>query len=61
VFGRLDHSFCQSIYFFDPNRILLETTARTEAPGELDRMEQTAEGQLAAWHARKKRKHSAPA
>ena len=35
VLGPKDHSFCQSIYFFDPNGIRLEMTARTEAPGEL--------------------------
>ena len=36
-------------------------TARTEAPGQLDRMEQTAEGQLAAWNARTQRKYGVPA
>jgi hypothetical protein len=56
-----DHSFCQSIYFFDPNGIRLKMTARTEAPGELDRVEQAAEGQLAAWNARKQRKYGVPA
>jgi catechol 2,3-dioxygenase-like lactoylglutathione lyase family enzyme len=61
VLGPKDHSFCQSIYFFDPNGIRLEMTARTEAPGELDRMEQAAEGALAAWNARKLRKYGVPA
>jgi hypothetical protein len=41
--------------------IRLEMTARTEAPGELDRMEQAAEGQLAAWNTRKQRKYGVPA
>ena len=61
VLGPKDHSFCQSIYFFDPNVIRLEMTVRTEAPGELDRMEQAAEGQLAAWNTRKQRKYGVPA
>jgi catechol-2,3-dioxygenase len=61
VLGPKDHSFCQSIYFFDPNGIRLEMTARTEAPGELDRMEQAAEGALASWNARKRRKYGVPA
>ena len=61
VQGPKDHSFCQSIYFFDPNGIRLEMTARTEAPGELERMEQAAEGQLAAWNVRKQRKYGVPA
>src|SRR5262249_36137154 len=39
VLGPKDHRFCQSIYFFDPNGIRLEMTVRTEAPGELQRME----------------------
>jgi len=61
VLGPKDHSFCQSIYFFDPNGIRLEMTARTEAPGELDQMEQAAEGALASWNARKRRKYGVPA
>jgi len=56
VLGPKDHRFCQSIYFFDPNGIRLEMTVRTEAPGELHRMEDAAGGQLAAWNARKHRK-----
>ena len=61
VLGPKDHSFCQSIYFFDPNGIRLEMTARTEAPGELDQMEQAAAGALAAWNERKRRKYGVPA
>ena len=57
VLGPKDHSFCQSIYFFDPNGIRLEMTARTEAPGELDRMAHAAAGQLAAWNEHKRRKY----
>jgi glyoxylase I family protein len=59
VLGPKDHRFCQSIYFFDPNGIRLEMTVRTEAPGELDRMERTAAEQLAAWNERKQRKYGA--
>ena len=61
VLGPKDHSFCQSIYFFDPNGIRLEMTVRTEAPGELERMEQAADGALAAWNARKQHKYGVPA
>lgn len=42
-------------------RIRLEMTAHIKAPGDLDRMEQAAEGQLVAWNARKKRKYGVPA
>jgi hypothetical protein len=34
-------------------------TVRTEAPGELHRMESAAGDQLAAWNARKQRKYGA--
>jgi hypothetical protein len=36
-----------------PNGIRLEMTVRTEAPGELRRMESVAADQLTAWNARK--------
>jgi glyoxylase I family protein len=61
VLGPKDHSFCQSIYFFDPNGIRLEMTVRTEAPGELHRMASVAGDQLAAWNARKQRKYGSQA
>jgi glyoxylase I family protein len=61
VLGPKDHRFCQSIYFFDPNGIRLEMTLRTEAPGELHRMESVAGEQLAAWNARKQRKYGTAA
>jgi len=61
VLGPKDHKFCQSIYFFDPNGIRLEMTVRTEEPGQLDRMEHTAGGALAAWNTRKQRKYGVPA
>lgn len=36
VEGVVDHEFIQSVYFFDPNGLRLEITARTEAPGVLE-------------------------
>lgn len=36
-------------------------TLRTEAPGELNRMERAAGERLAAWNARKQRKYGAAA
>ena len=61
VLGPKDHSFCQSIYFFDPNGIRLEMTARTESPGELEQMERGAADQLAEWNERKRRKYAVSA
>ena len=46
---------------FDPNGIRLEMTLRTEAPGELNRMECAAGERLAAWNVRKQRKYGAAA
>ena len=61
VVGVTDHEFVHSIYFFDPNGIRLEMTVRTEAPGELHRMESVAGDQLATWNERKQRKYAARA
>ena len=61
VVGITDHHIIQSIYFFDPNGIRLEMTLRTEAPGELNRMERAGGERLAAWNARKQRKYGARA
>ncbi len=57
VLGPKDHDFCQSIYFFDPDGHRLEMAVRTEAGGILDKMEQKAPGELAAWNERKARKY----
>jgi catechol 2,3-dioxygenase-like lactoylglutathione lyase family enzyme len=64
-------SWVNHIAFEVPNMdALLEGKRRLEAvgemcwvraPGELDQMEQAAEGQLAAWNARKQRKYGVPA
>lgn len=46
----LDHSFVKSIYFFDPNGIQLETTARTEQYGHIMADEAAkAADELARW------------
>jgi catechol 2,3-dioxygenase-like lactoylglutathione lyase family enzyme len=49
VKGLVDHDFIQSIYFFDPNGLRLEVTARTERPGVLDAAAKTAHEALRAW------------
>lgn len=57
VLGPKDHGFCQSIYFFDPSGHRLEMAVRTEAEGELDKMESDAEPLLSKWNERKRRKY----
>jgi len=49
VLGPIDHHFCQSIYFFDPNGFRLELTARTAGEDYLARERAEAPGKLAAW------------
>lgn len=49
VRGLVDHEFIQSIYFFDPNGLRLEITARTEQPGFLQKAARDAHGELDAW------------
>jgi catechol 2,3-dioxygenase-like lactoylglutathione lyase family enzyme len=49
----IDHDFINSIYFFDPNGLRLEVTARVEKPGQLDQMRRDAHGELDKWLARK--------
>lgn len=39
VFGPIDHGFCHSIYFFDPNGLALEITARDSRHDEIMRDE----------------------
>lgn len=49
VRGLVDHEFIQSIYFFDPNGLRLEITARTEEPGFIEAAAGEAHGQLERW------------
>jgi len=53
VIGPIDHSFCQSVYFFDPSGHRLEMTVRTGTDGDADRFAEGAKATLAAWQARK--------
>jgi catechol 2,3-dioxygenase-like lactoylglutathione lyase family enzyme len=57
VLGPKDHDFCRSIYFFDPNGIRLEFTARVKGRAYLEKLAGEARGILAAWSAR----HAPPA
>ncbi|MBO9499514.1 MAG: VOC family protein [Novosphingobium sp.] len=45
----VDHGFVKSVYFFDPNGIRLEVTARTEAEGFLEEAAGEAHAAFAAW------------
>ena len=49
VVGMVDHDFIQSIYFFDPNGLRLEITARTERPGFLAEAASEAHEALSRW------------
>jgi catechol 2,3-dioxygenase-like lactoylglutathione lyase family enzyme len=49
VLGIVDHTFIKSIYFFDPNGLRLEVTARTEPPGALQKYASEARAALDAW------------
>lgn len=51
----VDHGFINSIYFFDPNGLRLEVTARVDEPGELREMAESAHEALRDWTARKAR------
>jgi catechol-2,3-dioxygenase len=49
-FGPVDHEFVQSIYFYDPNGIALEITARPPGHQDVtDKMALSARDQLANW------------
>ena len=45
----IDHEFINSIYFFDPNGLRLEVTARTEEPGYLEKAASEAHAAMDAW------------
>lgn len=49
----IDHEFINSIYFFDPNGLRLEVTARTEEPGYLEKAAGEAHANMDAWSAKK--------
>lgn len=49
----IDHEFINSIYFFDPNGLRLEITARTEEPGYLEKAASEAHDAMTAWTKKK--------
>lgn len=49
----IDHEFINSVYFFDPNGLRLEVTARTEEPGYLEQAASSAHASMTAWTAKK--------
>jgi len=49
VLGITDHHFIQSIYFFDPNGLRLEITARTHARAYMEHARQCAHRALEQW------------
>ncbi|GGL79426.1 VOC family protein [Wenxinia marina] len=51
----VDHHFINSIYFFDPNGLRLEVTARVDEPGYLEQQAKEAHGELAKWTEKKKK------
>lgn len=54
VTSLVDHEFVKSVYFFDPNGLRLEVTARTDAPGYLADAAAAAHEALRDWTAAKK-------
>ena len=49
VKGLVDHDIIKSIYFFDPNGLRLEVTARTERPGVVEAAASEAHDALRQW------------
>jgi catechol-2,3-dioxygenase len=49
VIGVTDHGFVQSIYFFDPNGLRLELTARMTGPEQDAEAARKAHGALRQW------------
>lgn len=45
----IDHEFINSIYFYDPNGLRLEVTARTEAPGYIEKAKAEAHDGMRGW------------
>ena len=53
VVGVTDHGFVQSIYFFDPNGLRLELTARTSDPADDAKAASEAHAALRQWTERR--------
>jgi catechol 2,3-dioxygenase-like lactoylglutathione lyase family enzyme len=56
VLGVTDHHFIRSVYFFDPNGLRVELTARTVPQTYMDEAENKARAALDAWTAEKRRR-----
>jgi catechol 2,3-dioxygenase-like lactoylglutathione lyase family enzyme len=54
VLGVTDHHFIQSIYFFDPNGLRLEVTARTETDAYMAEAKRVSHAALQKWTAEKR-------
>jgi len=54
VLGITDHHFIHSIYFFDPNGLRLEITARTETREYMEKAKSEAHAALASWTEQKR-------
>lgn len=61
VLGMTDHHIIQSIYFFDPNGLRVELTARSVPPSHMDAAELEARPALDAWTAEKSRRRGSRA
>jgi len=61
VLGVTDHHFINSIYFFDPNGLRLEVTARTESQAYMDAAKLRAHASLDEWTAQKRQAAGASA
>lgn len=57
----VDHHFIKSIYFFDPNGLRLEVTARVDEPGYLEQAAREARGELDRWSEKKRKMLAATA
>ena len=55
VIGVVDHHFIKSVYFFDPNGLRLEITARTEPEGYVAKEAAEAHTRLKDWNAFKEK------
>ena len=55
VLGVTDHHIIQSIYFFDPNGLRVELTARSVSQAAMDEAQKKARAELDAWSAEKQR------